>query len=74
MSKRLIKSLCYDEKFEYSEVGIICKTSSIKMSIAEKSINMKLRKTGKSTFNFNNSFKYMFKNLLSLITSINIKF
>ncbi len=74
LSRRLIEKLSYDEEFEYSEVGIICKTSSIKMSVAEKSINMKKRETGKSTFNLKNSFKYMFKNLLGLITSINIKF
>ena len=74
LSKKLIEKLSNDEKFEYSEVGIICKASSLKMSIAEKFINMKERKTGISTFNFINSFKYMFKNLLGLLTSININF
>tara|TARA_B110000037_G_scaffold221667_1_gene293394 strand:- start:1959 stop:2720 length:762 start_codon:yes stop_codon:yes gene_type:complete len=73
LSKRLIKELSNDDNFEYSEVGVICKTSTLKMSIGEKFINMKERKTGKSTFNFINSFKYMFKNLLALLTSINFK-
>ena len=73
ISKKLIKELINDEFFEYSEVGIICKTSSIGMSIKERFINMKERKTGNSSFNFKNSFIYMFKNILILLSSINIK-
>jgi len=74
ISKKLIKELINDEFFEYSEVGIICQTSSLGMSIKEKFINMKERKTGSSSFNFKNSFIYMFKNILILLSSINIKF
>ena len=74
ISKKLIKELINDEFFEYSEVGIICKTSSLGMSIKERFINMKERKTGSSSFNFKNSFIYMFKNILILLSSINIKF
>jgi hypothetical protein len=55
-------------------VGIICKTSILGMSIKEKFINMKERKTGTSSFNFKNSFIYMFKNILILLSSININF
>tara|TARA_B100000579_G_scaffold419128_1_gene417407 strand:- start:438 stop:1145 length:708 start_codon:yes stop_codon:yes gene_type:complete len=74
-NKRLITELAQDENFEYSEVGVICKTAKIKFSIKEYFINMQERKTGQSSFNFINSFKYMFKNLLALITSVsfNIK-
>ena len=43
------------------------------MSIKEKFIDMKKRKTGHSKFNFVNSFKFMFKNLLDLLTSIKYK-
>ena len=74
ISKKLIKEIVNDEFFEYSEVGIICKTSSLGMSIKERFINMKERKTGSSSFNFKNSFIYMFKNILILLSSINIKF
>ena len=74
ISKKLIKKLINDEFFEYSEVGIICKTSSLGMSIKERFINMKERKTGNSSFNFKNSFIYMFKNILILLSSIDIKF
>jgi glycosyltransferase involved in cell wall biosynthesis len=70
-SKRLIAKLANDKKFEYSEIGAICKTSELGFLIEEKSINMKPRKTGISSFNFINSFNYMFKNLLTLILSIN---
>ena len=70
----MIKELINDEVFEYSEVGIICKTSILEMSIKEKFINMKERKTGTSSFNFKNSFIYMFKNILILLSSININF
>jgi hypothetical protein len=44
------------------------------MSINEKFINMKERKTGNSSFNFKNSFVYMFKNILTLLSLINIDF
>ena len=71
-NKKLIKELINDKTFEYSEVGIICKTSMIGGTIKEKFINMKERKTGNSSFNFTNSFIYMFKNILILISSINI--
>ena len=73
-NKKLIKELINDKTFEYSEVGIICKTSMIGGTIKEKFINMKERKTGNSSFNFTNSFIYMFKNILILISSINIDF
>ncbi len=73
-NKKLIKELINDETFEYSEVGIICKTSIIGGTIKEKFINMKERKTGNSSFNFTNSFIYMFKNILILISSLNIDF
>ena len=74
-NKKLIKELAEDENFEYSEVGAICKAAKIKFTIKEYFINMQERKTGQSSFNFINSFKYMFKNLLALITSVsfNIK-
>tara|TARA_E500000178_G_C16867237_1_gene682565 strand:+ start:276 stop:983 length:708 start_codon:yes stop_codon:yes gene_type:complete len=68
-SKRLIKELIEDKNFEYSEIGAICKTKKIGYSIQEKFINMRPRITGTSSFNFVNSFKYMFKNLLAIITS-----
>lgn len=71
LSKKLIKELSNDELFEYSEVGIICQASRLKMSIKEKFINMKERKTGTSTFNLKNSFIYMFKNILILLTLVN---
>jgi len=74
LSKELIKELINDEVFEYSEVGIICKTSILGMSIKEKFINMKERKTGSSSFNLRNSFIYMFKNILILLSSININY
>ena len=74
LSKKLIKELHNDEVFEYSEVGIICKASILKMSIQEKFINMKERKTGSSSFDFKNSFIYMFKNILILLSLININF
>jgi glycosyltransferase involved in cell wall biosynthesis len=74
LSKKLINELINDEFFEYSEVGIICKTSILGKSIKEKFINMKERKTGSSSFNFKNSFIYMFKNVLILLSSININF
>ena len=74
LSKKLINELINDEKFEYSEVGIICKTSILGGSIKEKFINMKERKTGISSFNFKNSFIYMFKNILILISSIHFNF
>jgi len=74
LNKKLIKELNNDELFEYSEVGIICKTSLLGMSIQEKFINMKERKTGSSSFNLANSFIYMFKNILVLLSLININF
>lgn len=70
-SKRLIEKLVEDKNFEYSEIGVICKASELGFLIKEKSINMQPRKTGISSFNFINSFNYMFKNLLTLIVSIN---
>ncbi len=74
LSKKLIKELSRNEVFEYSEVGIICVASKLNMSIQEKFINMKERKTGSSSFNFTNSFIYMFKNILILLSSITINF
>ena len=74
LSKKLIRELSNDELFEYSEVGIICQASRLKMSIKEKFINMKERKTGTSSFNLKNSFIYMFKNILILLTLINFNF
>lgn len=74
LSKKLIKELVRNEGFEYSEVGIICVASKLNMSIHEKFINMKKRKTGSSSFNFTNSFVYMFKNILILLSSITINF
>ena len=73
LSKRFIKKLSNDENFEYSEISIICKAIEHNMSIKEKFIDMKNRKTGHSKFNFVNSFKFMFKNLLDLLTSIKYK-
>ena len=69
LSKKLIGEIVKDENFEYSEVGIICKTSKAHLSIAEEFVNMKPRMSGESSFNFTNSFSYMFKNLLAIITS-----
>jgi len=43
------------------------------MSIGEKFINMKDRKTGNSSFDLKNSFEYMFKNILILLSLINVK-
>ncbi len=74
LSKKLINELIINEDFEYSEVGIICFASKLNMSIKEKFINMKERKTGRSSFNFTNSFVYMFKNILILLSSISISF
>jgi len=74
LSKKLIKELSRNEVFEYSEIGIICVASKLNMSIQEKFINMKERKTGSSSFNFTNSFVYMFKNILILLSSITINF
>ncbi len=73
LSRKLIDKLSNDENFEYSEVSIICKASELEMLIKEKFVNMRERKTGHSTFNFINSFKFMFKNLLDLLTSFNYK-
>ena len=73
LSKNLIGKVCEDENFEYSEVNIICKASILKMSIGEKFINMKDRKTGNSSFDLKNSFEYMFKNILILLSLINVK-
>ena len=39
--------------------------------IGEKFINMKERTTGSSSFDFKNSFVYMFKNILILLSLIN---
>jgi len=72
-SKRLIQKFVEDENFEYSEIGAICKTKKIGYKIVEEFINMKPRVTGSSSFNFMNSFKYMYKNLLSIITSSSFK-
>ena len=74
LSKNLIKEIISDELFEYSEIGIICKTSILGKTIKEKFINMKERKTGSSSFNFKNSFIYMFKNILILLSSISINY
>ena len=73
ISKKLVIEIIKDENFEYSEVGIICKTSSAGLLIKEEFVNMKERKSGKSSFNFINSFLYMFRNLLTLITSFSFK-
>ena len=73
LSKNFIERICDDETFEYSEVSIICKASILKMSISEKFINMKDRTTGSSSFDLKNSFIYMFKNLLILLSFINFK-
>ena len=74
LSKKLIKELIRNKGFEYSEVGIICFTSKLNMSIQENFVNMKERKTGASSFNLTNSFTYMFKNILILLSSITINF
>ena len=74
LSKQFINELCNDENFEYSEVSVICKASMLKMSIKEKFINMKERKTGSSSFNFKNSFIYMFKNIIVLLSLINFNY
>lgn len=68
-SKKLIQKFIEDDNFEYSEIGAICKTKKLDFIIKEKSINMKPRITGNSTFNFVVSIKYMIKNVLSVITS-----
>ena len=41
--------------------------------IGQEFVNMKPRMAGKSSFNFINSFLYMFRNLLALITSFSFK-
>ncbi len=68
-SKRLLRKFVEDKNFEYSEIGAICKTKKLGYTIKEMFINMRPRKTGTSSFNFVNSFKYMLKNLLAIITS-----
>ena len=73
LSKKFIKTICEDENFEYSEVSIICNASILKMSIGEKFINMKNRTTGSSSFDLKNSFVYMFKNILIILSSIKLK-
>ena len=73
LSKNFIEKICDDESFEYSEVSIICKASILKMSIGEKFINMKERKTGNSSFDLKNSFVYMFKNILILLSMMSFK-
>lgn len=73
MSKKLINEMIDDENFEYSEIGIICKASRSNLLIKEEFVNMKPRIAGKSSFNFVNSFLYMFRNLLALLTSFSFK-
>ena len=73
-TKNVDRMITFDENFEYSEISIICKAIELNMSIKEKFINMKERKTGSSSFNFKNSFIYMFKNILILLSSISINF
>ena len=72
-------SFIFDFFWEKIESSSFCKIISnildrdLDTSIKEKFIDMKKRKTGNSKFNFVNSFKFMFKNLLDLLTSINYK-
>ena len=73
ISKKLINEIEDDENFEYSEIGIICKTIVSKLNIKEEFVNMKPRTSGKSSFNIKNSFIYMFRNMLALITSFSFK-
>ena len=73
ISRKLIKEIEDDENFEYSEIGIICKAVVSKLSIKEEFINMKPRITGQSSFNLKNSFIYMFRNMLAIITSFSFK-
>ena len=74
LNKEMIKKLYDDDLFEYSEVSIICKASLLDMTIQEKFINMKERKIGTSSFNFTNSFIYMFKNILIILSLMNFNF
>ena len=73
ISRKLIKEIEDDENFEYSEIGIICKAVVSKLSIKEEFINMKPRISGQSSFNLKNSFIYMFRNMLAIITSFSFK-
>ena len=73
ISRKLIKEIEDDENFEYSEIGIICIAVVSKLSIKEEFINMKPRITGQSSFNLKNSFIYMFRNMLAIITSFSFK-
>ena len=70
LSYFFLKKIFEDKNFSYSEVGLICKASLLNMNIREIYINMKTRRFGKSKFNFLNSFKYMFINLVAIISSI----
>ena len=70
LSFNFLQKIIKDDNFKYSEVGLICKGALLNMKITEIGINMKPRKYGQSSFNFFNSFKYMFINLTSLISSI----
>ena len=72
LSKKLIKSLANLNFFEYSEINIIWVTKLLNLTIKEYHINMQSRKSGISSFNFFRAFIYMFKNIINLITSINI--
>ena len=74
LSKKMIKALHNYDLFEYSEVSIICQASLLGMSIQEKFINMKERKIGISSFTLTNSFTFMFKNILIILSLINFNF
>ena len=74
ISKKLIKKITIDKNFEYSEIGIICKTLQSDCLLKEYFINMQERKGGQSTFNFINSCKYMSINLINIIMSYNFKY
>jgi glycosyltransferase involved in cell wall biosynthesis len=70
LSYNFLKRIIKDKNFAYTEVGLICKAALLNMKIIEIDINMRARKSGESSFNFFNSFKYMFINLIGLISSI----
>ena len=72
-NKILIEKLYEDKDFEYSEIRIICLVKKMNLTIQEVFINMAPRQFGASSFVFFNSLVYMFKNIVDIIVSTNIK-
>jgi glycosyltransferase involved in cell wall biosynthesis len=73
ISKRLIKNLVLDKKFEYSEIRIIWMAKKMGFKVVEEFINMKPREIGVSSFSPFIAFKYMFENLIDLVASVKVR-